>query len=128
MFGVEDLEKRLSEVNSDNAKDLIATMTCFSACIVAQDLENFYRHFAIKPVELFIAGGGSKNSFLMDQIVKRCMGVNVKTTDVVGIPVQMRESIGFALLAWWNIFKKPYSHVITNADRSSVLGIEVNYE
>ncbi len=127
-FGLEDLEKRMLQMSSQDPKDLLATLTCFTACIVAHDLENIYRYFAIKPVELFIAGGGSKNSFLMEQIVKRCMGVKVMTTDEVGIPVQMRESIGFALLAWWNISKKPYSHLITNAERPSVLGIAVNYE
>ena len=127
-FGLEDLEQRFSEVNSDNANDLIATMTCFTASIVAQDLEILYRHLGIKPVELFVAGGGSKNKFLMEEIQTRCMGVQVLTTDAVGIPVQIRESIGFALLAWWNICKKPYSHSITNAERPSVLGVEVNYE
>ncbi len=127
-FGLEDLEKRLSEVNSHNDQDLIATMTCFTACIVAQDLENLYKHLAIKPAELFVAGGGSKNHFLMEEIKKRCMGIKVLTTDAVGIPVQIRESIGFALLAWWNICKKPYGNSITNADRTSILGVAVNYE
>ena len=64
----------------------------------------------------------------MEEIQRRCMGVQVLTTDALGIPVQIRESIGFALLAWWNICNKPYSHSITNAERPSVLGVKVEHE
>ncbi len=126
MFGTKDLDIRLSEINSNNQNDLIATLTSFSACIVAQDLEKFYIRKSIKPSKLLVGGGGSRNSFLLQEIKNRCAGIRVLTTDEFGIPYQAREAMAFALLAWWNFHSKPCPNGMTGSARSSVLGSVVN--
>ena len=80
----------------------------------------------IKPLELFLAGGGSKNSFLCQEIVNSCKGIKVSSIEQLGMPVEAREAIAFALLAWWNLLKKPASSkASTGISRPAVLGIAV---
>ncbi len=122
-FGIEDLDRRLLEINSNNVNDVIATLTSFTAFIVAQELENFFEWKGIKPIELFVSGGGSKNPFLLKEIVSRCKGMRVLTLDKLGIPSQAREAMAFALLAWWYVHDKPCSPTITGAQKESVLGV-----
>ena len=121
-FGVNDLERRLLEINSENKNDVIATLSSFTAFVVAQELEHFFQRESIKPYELFVAGGGSKNAFLLKEITNRCRGIRVSTTEEFGIPVEAREAMAFALLAWWNFHDKPCSNAITGSQRPSVLG------
>ena len=90
-------------------------------------MERLFNKKLIRPGEIFVAGGGSKNLFLMSEIVKRCRGIRVVSTEEVGIPVQFREAIGFALLAWWHTLNKPcVTSAITGAKKPSDLGIAVN--
>ncbi|KGG35440.1 Anhydro-N-acetylmuramic acid kinase [Prochlorococcus sp. SS52] len=124
-FGSLDLAKRFSEINSANVNDLVATITCFTACVVAQDLNNLFKKSWIKPAELFVAGGGSRNIFLMKEITNRSPGIRVLSTEKIGIPSQSREAMAFALLAWWNINQKPINTNVTGLKEPSVLGIAV---
>ncbi len=125
-FGFQDMKRRLSEIHSVDPNDLVATMTSFTASVIGQDLKNLYQQKSIKPFELFVAGGGSKNIFLMQEMMNQCPGVRVLSTDKIGIPAQSREAIGFALLAWWNHHQKPSNNSITGAKRPSVLGVSVS--
>ncbi len=124
-FGIQDLHRRLSEIDSDNTNDLIATMTCFTASVIGQDIEKIFREKNIKPIELFVAGGGSQNPTLMKHIQKQCRGMRILTTDEIGIPWQSREAMAFALLAWWNTRQKPIVNTVTGSQRPSVLGTVV---
>ncbi len=125
-FGLEDLKQRQLEMNRPNKNDLVATMTSFSAAIIGQDLKNLQRQKNINPIELFVCGGGSKNPVLMQSLRNECPGVNVRSTEDIGIPVQIRETIGFALLAWWHMHQKPSNNIFTGATRPSVLGVSVS--
>ncbi|KGG13295.1 MULTISPECIES: anhydro-N-acetylmuramic acid kinase [Prochlorococcus] len=122
-FGLEDLDRRLTEMSQMTSNDLIATLTVFSACVIAQDLRSLYNTKSILPIELFVAGGGAKNPFLMREIASRCHGIKVQTIDLIGIPVVAREAIAFALLAWWNVLNTPgSSSLTTGVSRPVVLG------
>ncbi len=121
-FGLQDLDRRLLEIASQKKTDLIATMTAFSASIIGQDLKNLYQSKGIQLVDLFVAGGGSKNPALMNEIRKQCRGVRVVRTEMIGIPVQIREAMAFALLAWWFMHNKLTTNIFTGAQRESVLG------
>ncbi|KGG16856.1 MULTISPECIES: anhydro-N-acetylmuramic acid kinase [unclassified Prochlorococcus] len=125
-FGTQDLERRLEEINSDNNNDWIATLTSFSASVISQDIQNLNHRYSIRPIELLLAGGGSKNPFLVNEIRRRCRGIRISYMDDIGVPVQIREAIAFALLAWWNICQKPCSNLITGAERPVVLGSSVS--
>ena len=108
-------------------EDLIATLTAFSAAVVAQDLTNLYLNNMIRPIELLIAGGGCRNPVMVRELIDRCRGMRVLTVEEKGVPVQAREALGFALLAWWHTLKhQGNSPAITGAKRGLVLGVRVN--
>lgn len=125
-FGLKDLENRKKDVPDLSESNLIATLTAFSAAVIAQDLYNLSKISSLIPNEIFITGGGCKNPVLFKEIQSRCLGITIKSIEDLGIPVQFREALSFALLAWWNILKhngnSPY---VTGASRSCVLGSRV---
>ena len=126
-FGAADLERRLAELAAapiqpcgpNAAADALATLTAFTAAVVAADLEQGPR-----PVELLVAGGGSRNGFLMEQLRRRCRGFAVRPLEELGIGNAEREALAFALLAWWHRLGHPGSMpAVTGASGASVLGI-----
>ncbi len=118
LFGRADLEARLRELPPDPA-DALATLTAFSAAVVAQDLSH-----GVRPVELLVAGGGARNRFLMEQLRRRCHGIAVRRLAELGIDDAQREALAFALLAWWHRIGQPGSlPSVTGARRAAVLGV-----
>ena len=67
------------------------------------------------------------NIELCKQLMQRCTGLRVVKLDEYGIPNQARESLAFALLAWWHILQKEgNSPSITGALKPAVLGTMVH--
>ncbi len=127
LFGQADLERRLGDLEQAAAQgggglqaaDALATLTAFSAAVVAQDLERGPR-----PVELLVAGGGSRNGMLMAELRRRCPGVIVRPLAELGIADSQREALAFALLAWWHRHHHGgNAPSITGARRTAVLGV-----
>ena len=126
-FGFEDLERRKNELGDISKEDLLATLTTFTASIVAQDLDNLYKRKKIRLIELLVAGGGTENLFLMSELKRRCCGIQVRNIIEIGLPSQFREALVFATLAWWNLLgKKVFPRQITGATKSIVYGIRVD--
>ncbi len=122
-FGIADLERRLETMKNMSDQNQIATLTSFTAAIVAQDLERLYQRSFIRPLELIVSGGGSRNPVMLEEIRRRCKGIAISTVDQYGISCKAREPLVFALLAWWNERKYPgNSPSITGANHSVVLG------
>jgi anhydro-N-acetylmuramic acid kinase len=123
-LGITDLERRLQELKqsgSEDAADALATLTAFTAAVVAQDLQ---RGPAV--VELLVAGGGANNRTLMNQLQQRCTGLRVRPLAELGIGSSDREALAFALLAWWHALGISGSlPAVTGAPRRSVLGVRV---
>jgi anhydro-N-acetylmuramic acid kinase len=127
LFGQPDLERRLSELEATTRQrhqplthaDALATLTAFSAAAVAQDLA---RGPAV--VELLVAGGGARNSTLMEALRRRCRGLQVRPLAELGIGDSDREALAFALLAWWHHRGVCGSlPSVTGAAQPAVLGI-----
>jgi anhydro-N-acetylmuramic acid kinase len=97
LFGAVDLERRLEELGPVDPADALATLTAFTAAVVAADLERGPR-----PLELLVAGGGCRNATLMGELRRRCRGVVVRPLADLGIADLDREALAFALLAWWH--------------------------
>ncbi len=126
-FGSQDLQKRKKELDSVSKEDLLSTLTTFTASIVAQDLDNLFRTKKIRLIELLVAGGGTKNLFLMRQLQSQCRGVQVRQIDEIGIPFQFREALVFATLSWWHFLgKKINPKSITGANKSMLFGVRVD--
>ena len=120
LFGAADLERRLAELGPGvDPADALATLTAFSAAVVGQDLARGPR-----PLELLVAGGGTRNGFLMEQLQRRCRGMAVRNLSGHGIADDQREALAFALLAWWRWRGHPGSlPSVTGARRAAVLGV-----
>lgn len=124
LFGLADLQRRLSELNEHacgelTPADALASLTAFTAAAVAQDLARGPR-----PTELLVAGGGVRNAALMNQLRARCTGTSVRPLLELGIADNQREALAFALLAWWHWLDRPGSAPsVTGAVRPAVLGI-----
>ncbi len=126
-FGNQDLKKRTKELGDVSKEDLISTLTTFTASIISQDLDNLFRFRKIRLIELLVAGGGTKNLFLMRQLQKNCCGVHVRPINEIGIPSQYREALVFATLAWWNFLgKKVNPKNITGANQPLLYGVRVD--
>ncbi len=122
LFGAADLDRRLAELGAAvEPADALATLTAFSAAVVGQDLARPQRP---RPLELLVAGGGSRNGFLMEQLRRRCHGTAVLPLASQGIADDQREALAFALLAWWRQRGHPGSlPSVTGARRAAVLGV-----
>ena len=118
LFGQADLARRLGELGPDPA-DALATLTAFTAAVVAQDLAQ-----GPPVLELLVAGGGSRNGLLLEQLRRRCLGVAVRPLAELGIGDSDREALAFALLAWWHWRRHPGNlPSVTGASRPAVLGV-----
>ena len=126
-FGFQYLQKRKKELGDISKEDLISTLTTFTASIISQDLDNLFKLKQIRLIELLVAGGGSKNLFLMRQLQKQCCGVHVRPINEIGVPSQYREALVFATLSWWNFLgKKVYPKYITGANKPILYGVRVD--
>jgi anhydro-N-acetylmuramic acid kinase len=120
LFGAADLERRLAQLGPRvDPADALATLTAFTAAVVGQDLGRGPR-----PLELLVAGGGTRNGFLMEQLRRRCRGMAVRSLASQGIADDQREALAFAVLAWWRQRGHPGSlPSVTGARRAAALGV-----
>ena len=127
LFGRADLTRRLQEMQGQAIADQIATLTAFSAAVIAQDLQQLPNQNHPLPIELLVAGGGSQNLTLMRELSRRCRGLRLRRSDELRLPSQSREAMVFALLAWWHHLGYPgNAPAITGAQHEAVLGVRVN--
>ena len=127
LFGRADLIRRLKEMQGQAIADQLATLTAFSAAVVAQDLQQLSNQNHPLPIEILVAGGGSQNLTLMRELTRRCRGLRLRRSDELQLPSQSREAMVFALLAWWHYLGYPgNAPAITGAQHEAVLGVRVN--
>lgn len=97
--------------------DLVATVTALSAEVVARGI----REHDVGRV--LVSGGGVRNATLMAQIVERTTGVEVQSTDAIGLPADAKEAVAFALIGWLTAHGLPGSvAACTGAEGDRVLG------
>ncbi len=77
--------------------DWLATATALTAASIAQQ----YRRFILPYTDLqriIVGGGGAKNTFLLD-LIQDYTKLPVVTSDSLGVPVDAKEAMAFAVLA-----------------------------
>lgn len=100
-------------------EDLLATLTAFTVESIVENSRLFLGEFE----ELIASGGGAKNRTLMRALKERLAGVKVTTTQEYGIPVEAKEALGFAILAYQALKGRPNNvPAATGAKRPVVLG------
>jgi len=104
-----------SDVMSD--ADVVATVTRLLVDLLA----NAARQHQL--AEMILSGGGSRNSTVLRWLRAEVPGVTVRTTDELGIPVQAKEALAFAVLGFLSWNGLPGSVIAaTGARHPSILG------
>jgi len=97
----------------------VATVTAFTVESIVENCRRFLGPFE----ELIASGGGARNLTIMRWLAERLPGVKVTTTEEYGIPVQAKEAVGFAILAYQALKKRPNNvPAATGAKRHVVMG------
>ena len=117
LFRLEWLERRLSP--SMAPADVQSTLTDFTAHAIMGAIERFCGDTQ----EIYLAGGGARNSALVSRIKALAKGRPVEPTDVLGVPTSHVESMAFAWLAMKCVRKEPVDlTAATGAKGPRILG------
>ena len=102
------------------ARDVIATVTAFTACSIARA----YRRFLSKRVdEVILCGGGAHNRTLVRMLRDELPETDVLTMDAFGIDPDAKEAISFAILAAETVRGRPGNvPSATGAEHPVILG------
>ena len=121
LFGDSFIEKiiDIAQKMGLNLEDLLATLTDFTAKSIIKNCRLFLGEFT----ELIVSGGGAKNRTLMHKLNTQLTGAKVTTSQDYGIPVEAKEALGFAILAYQTLNRRPNNvPAATGAKRAVVLG------
>jgi anhydro-N-acetylmuramic acid kinase len=100
--------------------DWLATLTAFSVRSIAEGLERF-SHTQMD--EVWVSGGGAHNLHLMELLRAALPGTRVDKLDGLGISVDAKEAVAFAVLANETLMGRPGNlPSATGAQRGAVLG------
>ncbi len=121
-YGVKYVEKILkyAKEHSINDRDLIATVTAFTAKTIAYSVDNYFR---IRPDKLIIGGGGSRNKTLLAYIKDFLPNTEVLLNEDLGFDSEAKEAVAFAVLANETIFASSNNvPSVTGAGHPVVMG------
>ena len=106
----------------EEAADLIATAAALTVESIAISVER-YLPSADSDRQVVVGGGGARNPYLMARLSERIAPSELLTSDRFGLPVDAREAIAFALLAYAFLEGVPANlPAVTGASRPVVLG------
>jgi len=119
-YGSEFVSKLLdTELSSE---DLIATATALTAESIAAAVRNFVLP-EMRVDEIFVSGGGTHNPTMMRMLRKAMGEIPVKESTEVGLDVDAKEAIAFAVMAYETAHCRPSNvPMATGAKRAVVLG------
>lgn len=118
-FSPDWLEERLNELELNIAEeDIQATLTE----LTAQTISSAVKKLSTEPVNLYICGGGARNSYLVERL-KLISGSPVQTTESLSVSPDWVEAMAFAWLARQTVKGSPGNlPEVTGASRPVILG------
>ena len=123
-YGKAYVEKILAWGRRHRARpeDLVRTATMLTALSIADALHRWVRRrTAIS--QLIVSGGGARNPLILAQLSAALGGVEVTTTEALGLPGDAKEAFIFALLADQTLQGRPSNlPSATGARRPAILG------
>jgi len=97
-FGELFVQEFLDDQSSHRFEDLVCTATELTARSIANAIEDFVIPGAHMN-QLAVSGGGAQNEFLLERLRALLPQLEVLNCDDLGIPVEAKEAVGFAILA-----------------------------
>jgi len=100
--------------------DRIATLSE----LTVQSLVRAYADFLpVMPKEIFLSGGGDHNQYFIQRLAALLAPAKVDTTASLGVDVDFKEAIAFAVLGWLRLHNRPTNFPsATGASRHVLLG------
>jgi anhydro-N-acetylmuramic acid kinase len=124
-FGREFAQDFIRQCGQSEAANIVATATALTAMSVAQALREFVLKRRQRFTEFIVSGGGAKNPTLIAMLVNelRTLGLELRSSDELGLPAEAKEAAAFALLAYQTWHKKPSNlPSATGAKKPAILG------
>lgn len=128
-FGALFAEQFLRECRKVGGKsaDIIATATALTADSIALAFQKFVQPKIRRDtgIDYIVSGGGAKNKTLMAMLNAKLqpLGCNLMPSTHAGIPVDAKEAVAFALLAYYTWHRRPANiPSATGAKRPAILG------
>ena len=120
-FGINWLADHRQELGSLAIEDQLATLSLFTAKSVFLACEEFIRDHQVE--RLIISGGGIHHKCVMKYLVKWFSPIAVVPSDELGVSVDGKEALGFAILAVAHVKSIPGNiPSVTGAKKALVLG------
>ena len=120
-FGINWLADHRNELATLNLQDQLATLSLFTAKSVFLACEDFIRDHQVEHV--VISGGGMHHSCVMKHLVERFSPIALVPSDELGVSVDGKEALGFAILAVAHVKGIPGNiPSVTGAKKALVLG------
>jgi len=104
-FDRDDFSTLLAPINSLKVEDALATFAYMHAKALQINLE----FLSERPKEIFVCGGGRKNTAIMDEMRKWLLGIEIRTAEEIGFNGDAIEAEAFAFLGIRNLLKLPIS-------------------
>ncbi len=117
-FDRDDFAKILSSITHLKPEDTLATFAYMHARAIAINLD----FLPSKPKEILVCGGGRKNIAILNEMKKWLSGIEVKTTEEVGINGDSVEAEAFAFLAIRRLLDLPISFPNTTGVKEPACG------
>jgi len=117
-------EKLISDyIFNYKAEDIIRTLTEFTVHSISYNI----RKFANEHSKIIASGGGCNNKFLMELLRYELKDANIINSNALNIPIDAKESIAFAFLAYLTYNQIPNNIPnATGANSQIVLGAIAN--
>jgi anhydro-N-acetylmuramic acid kinase len=123
-FGAQFLARYDRELSRLSLEDGAATLTELTAASVA----NAIARAGLTSARIIVSGGGAHNATLLARLAARLQPAPVETSDAMGMPVDAKEAIAFAVLGYETLRGRPGNvPAATGARHGAVLGAIAPY-
>jgi anhydro-N-acetylmuramic acid kinase len=124
-FGREFVQKFIRCCGRVGKRDIVATATALTTRSIADALRRFVMRRSNTYLQFIVSGGGASNPTLMAMLANelRPLGLEIRSSDELGLPSEAKEAAAFALLAFQTWNRQPSNlPSATGAKKLAILG------